>query len=121
MSAIVIPERKILVPPLTFPRWLKRRERAMLMPQIPTGGIHGGINAGAVGVANAAVSSLLTNLVAYWALSDLSDASGNGHTLTNNASVTFGAGKLGNAAYLTNAANQGLSLTTITLADNTAW
>jgi hypothetical protein len=34
-----------------------------------------------------------TNLVAYWGLSDLTDASGNGYTLTNSATpVTFGAG-----------------------------
>lgn len=55
MNAIAIPERKILVPRFEFPAWLRHgRERAMLIPQIATGGIHGGINAGAVGVASGA-------------------------------------------------------------------
>jgi hypothetical protein len=40
----------------------------------------------------------MTDLVAFWKLSDLTDASGNGNTLTNNNSVTFGAGLVGNAA-----------------------
>jgi hypothetical protein len=40
----------------------------------------------------------LDGLLAFWKLADLTDASGNGNTLTNNNSVTFGAGKIGNAA-----------------------
>lgn len=42
----------------------------------------------------------MTGLLAFWKLDDETDASGNGHTLTNNNSVTFGAGKIGNAAQL---------------------
>jgi len=37
-------------------------------------------------------------LLAFWKLADLTDASGNGNTLTNTNGVTFGAGKIGNAA-----------------------
>lgn len=44
--------------------------------------------------------SLLTNIVAYYKLSDTSDATGNSNTLTNNNSVTFDAGLIGNAADL---------------------
>ena len=43
----------------------------------------------------------MTGLLAFWKLSDLTDASGNGHTLTNNNGVTFGAGKIGDAAEFT--------------------
>jgi hypothetical protein len=43
-------------------------------------------------------SSLLTGLLAFYNLSDLTDASGNGNTLTNNGGVTFSSGKIGNAA-----------------------
>ncbi|MBU6182633.1 MAG: hypothetical protein KGR46_07470 [Verrucomicrobia bacterium] len=42
-------------------------------------------------------SSLLTGLLAFYNLSDLTDASGNGNTLTNNG-ISFSAGKIGNAA-----------------------
>lgn len=49
-----------LPPRFEFPAWLKHpRERAMLMPQISIGGIHGAIAAGAVGVAQAVDSTLL--------------------------------------------------------------
>ena len=37
-------------------------------------------------------------LLAFWKLDDLTDASGNGNSLTNNNGVTFVAGKVGNAA-----------------------
>ena len=37
-------------------------------------------------------------LQAFYKLSDLTDASGNGNTLTNNGDVTFSSGKIGNAA-----------------------
>ena len=40
----------------------------------------------------------MTNLLAFWRLEDLTDSSGNGYTLTNNGSVQFVAGKIGNAA-----------------------
>jgi hypothetical protein len=40
----------------------------------------------------------LAGLLAFWKLSDLADASGNGNTLTNNNGVTFGPGKIGDAA-----------------------
>lgn len=41
---------------------------------------------------------LLSGLLAFYNLSDLTDASGNGNTLTNNGGVTFSSGKIGNAA-----------------------
>ncbi len=37
-------------------------------------------------------------LLAFWKLDDLTDASGNGNTLTNNNGVTFNTGKVGDAA-----------------------
>jgi hypothetical protein len=40
-------------------------------------------------------SSLLTGLAVSWPLADLTDASGNGNTLTNSNGVTFSTGKLG--------------------------
>lgn len=58
----------------------------------------------------------LSGLLAFWKLADLTDASGNGNTLTNNNSVTFAAGKIGNAAqfdannYLTESLSTPLSL-----------
>jgi hypothetical protein len=39
-----------------------------------------------------------SGLLAFWKLADTSDSSGNGKTLTNNDSVAFVAGKIGNAA-----------------------
>lgn len=54
---------------------------------------------------------LLTNLAAYWKLDDLTDASGNGNTLTNNNTATFNTGKVGNAVYVVRASSQYLSLT----------
>ena len=50
--------------------------------------------------------SLLTNLVAYYKLDDLTDSSGNGHVLTNTGGVTFGAGLIGNSS------NSGINNTT---------
>jgi hypothetical protein len=41
-------------------------------------------------------------LLAFWKLEDESDSSGNGNTLTNTNNVTFGAGKIGNAAIINN-------------------
>src|SRR6267142_896903 len=66
--------------------------------------------------------SLLTNIVAYWKFSessgDAADATGNGWTLTNNNSATYGAGLIGNCVifgtsntnkYLSNANNLGIT------------
>lgn len=39
-----------------------------------------------------------TGLQAFYQLSDLTDSSGNGNTLTNNGNVSFASGKIGNAA-----------------------
>lgn len=58
---------------------------------------------------SAVASSLLTGLQVYYALSDVNDATGGGLTLTNNGGVTFGAGKVGNAATFVSASNQYLS------------
>ena len=38
------------------------------------------------------------NILALWHLADVNDSSGNSRTLTNNNTVTFGTGKLGNCA-----------------------
>ena len=40
----------------------------------------------------------MANLLAFWRLEGLTDSSGNGYTLTNNGSVQFSAGKIGNCA-----------------------
>ena len=40
------------------------------------------------------------NILALFHLADVNDSSGNSHTLTNNNTVTFGTGKLGNCAQL---------------------
>jgi hypothetical protein len=56
----------------------------------------------------------LTGLQAHWRLADVTDASGNGNTLTNNGTTTFGVGKIDNAAYF-DGATQYLSI-----ADNAA-
>jgi hypothetical protein len=46
------------------------------------------------------VPAFPSGAIAFWKLSDLTDASGNGNTLTNNNTVTFAAGKIGNAAVM---------------------
>jgi hypothetical protein len=46
----------------------------------------------------APVVDLESGLQAFYKLSDTSDSSGNGNTLTNNGDVSFASGKLGNAA-----------------------
>jgi hypothetical protein len=43
-------------------------------------------------------STLLNGLLAFYKLDDLTDATGNSFTLTNNNGITFGEGKIGNAA-----------------------
>lgn len=55
-------------------------------------------NTALLGASSAAPSPLLTDLVAYWKLADVSDSHTNGLTLTNNNSLTFGTGKVGNCA-----------------------
>ena len=61
-----------------------------------------GTSAFAYSAASAAleVPTFPPGALAFWKLDDLTDASGNGHTLTNNNDVTFGAGKVGNCAQL---------------------
>lgn len=49
-------------------------------------------------------SSLTTNLQAFYRLSDTTDSSGNSKTLTNNGSVSFSTGKIGNAASFSDSA-----------------
>lgn len=79
MKSIALPERNIIVPRLEFPAWLRfprgvSDERAMLMPQIATGGMHGGLNAGAVGLATGAALLLLdlvTNAAAAYSFRKL--------------------------------------------------
>jgi hypothetical protein len=39
-----------------------------------------------------------SGLLAFWKLDNVNDSSGNGNTLTNNNSVTFSSGKIGNSA-----------------------
>jgi hypothetical protein len=54
-------------------------------------------------------STLLSGLTAYYALSDLTDASRHGLTLTNHGTVTFSAGKVNNAANFVSASSQYLT------------
>jgi len=84
-------------------------------------------NGGGGGGGGGGSTSLLTGLQAFYNLSDLTDASGNGNTLTNNGGVTFASGKIGNAAnggsgsqYLTapNLVLGGLSALTVTFWTN---
>jgi hypothetical protein len=60
-------------------------------------------------VPSAAVSSLLNGLSVYYKLADENDSGPNALTLTNNNTVTFAAGKIGNAANLVRASTQYLS------------
>lgn len=53
--------------------------------------------------------ALSTSLISYWSLADVNDAHGS-NTLTNNATVTFTTGKVGNAASFASASNQYLSI-----------
>ena len=68
------------------------------------------INTAVVGASSAAPSPLLTDLVAYWKLENVNDSHTNGLTLTNNNSVTFTSGKVGNAATVATASSQYASL-----------
>ncbi len=65
---------------------------------------------------SSSASSLLNGLQVYYALSDTSDATGGGLTLTNHNAVTFTAGKINNAANFASASFQYL-----TRADSTAF
>jgi concanavalin A-like lectin/glucanase superfamily protein len=56
--------------------------------------------------------ALFDGCVAAWKLSDLTDATGPGNTLTNNNSATFNTGKIGNAVYVAAASSQYLSKAT---------
>ena len=59
------------------------------------------------------------NLRAYYKLEGLTDSSGNGFDLTNNNTVTFGAGKFANAAdFGSSGTNKGLTTTTNVLSAN---
>lgn len=57
--------------------------------------------------------------IGFWKLSDLTDASGNGNTLTNSNGVTFDAGKLGNAAVFDGSEGQALTAPIPALTDFT--
>lgn len=61
--------------------------------------------------------ALVDNLEAFWNLEDLTDASGNSHSLTNNNSATFTAGKLNNAATFARASAQALTIPFASLGD----
>lgn len=67
-----------------------------------------GLRADAFHLADSVPSSLITGLIGFWKLADLTDAFG-GFTLTNNGGVTFTTGKVGNAASLASASSQYLS------------
>lgn len=64
-------------------------------------------------------TGISSGLRAFYRLSDLTDASGNGNTLTNTGGVTFGSGKIGNAAEFNGNSAKYLS-TTNSLGQNTA-
>src|SRR5262245_6241444 len=64
------------------------------------------------GRAGAAGSTLLSGLLDYWALSDLTSV--NSHSLTNVNAATFVTGKLGNCTQLVRASVQHLDLTPFT-------
>lgn len=74
-----------------------RRQAAAAAPV--TGGGGGG----------AATTNLLSGLVAYYTLSNVNDSHSGSRTLTNNASVTFVAGKVGNCGRFATASSQYLS------------
>jgi hypothetical protein len=75
-----------------MPNYIKLGNLRIEIPEPANNGGGGGGGGGS--------SSLLTGLLAFYNLSDLTDSSGNGNTLTNNNGVTFSSGKIGNAATL---------------------
>lgn len=80
-----------------MPNYIKLGNLRIEIPEpAPVDPGDGGNNGGGGGGS----SSLLTGLLAFYNLSDLSDASGNNHTLSNSNDVTFSSGKIGNAATL---------------------
>lgn len=62
------------------------------------------LGASAFGSASSTVTPFppLTELIAFYKMDNLTDATGNGFTLTNNQGATFVAGKVGNCAVLNN-------------------
>lgn len=60
-------------------------------------------------VATTSHAALSDNLIAYYSLDDATDAHTNSYDLTNNNTVTFTAGKVGNAATFSAASSQYLS------------
>ena len=78
-----------------MPNYIKLGNLRIEIPEpAPVDPGDGGNNGGGGGGS----SSLLTGLLAFYNLSDLTDASGNGNNLTNSGGVTFSTGKIGNAA-----------------------
>jgi hypothetical protein len=69
------------------------------------------------------VPAFPSGAVAFWKLADLTDASGNGNTLTNNNTVTFAAGKIGNAAVFDGVDQyfSGPNLLTVSIWSLSAW
>jgi Concanavalin A-like lectin/glucanases superfamily len=68
-----------------------------------------GASYGGEGGAVSSTASLNGNLISFWKLDDTSDAIGT-NTLTNNNSVTFVAGQIGNAAHFIAANSQRLTV-----------
>ena len=67
---------------------------------------------------------LSSGLQAFYRLSDLTDASGNGNTLTNNGGVTFGSGKIGNCVTTDNGkylSNSTLNLHALNAVSMSCW
>jgi hypothetical protein len=60
------------------------------------------------GTSPASTNGLLNNLVAYYSLDNVSDATGRGNTLTNNGGASFVAGRVGNCANFVAASGQRL-------------
>jgi hypothetical protein len=75
-----------------MPNYIKLGNLRIEIPEPANNGGGGGGGGGGAG--------LLNGLLAFYNLSDLTDASGNGNTLTNNNGVTFSSGKIGNAAII---------------------
>ena len=73
-----------------MPNYIKLGNLRIEIPEPANNGGGGGGGGGGEG--------LLSGLLAFYNLSDPTDASGNNRTLTNNGGVTFSAGKIGNAA-----------------------
>jgi hypothetical protein len=59
-----------------------------------------------------------SGLLAFWKLDNVNDSSGNGNTLTNNNSATFGAGKIGNAVISSTSGGSYLSVSSLSPTGN---